>query len=357
MNTIGKLFSVTSFGESHGRAVGCIVDGCSSNLAISEAEIQKELDKRKPGQELSTPRGEKDKVEILSGVFEGKTIGTPIMLMVENKDVDSSKYEALKDTPRPGHADLVYREKYKHVDWRGGSRASARETVARVASGAVAKKLLKDALGIKIIGYSRAIGNVISEGVLTDEKTIESNPVRALDKAKEMESAIKEAREAGDSLGGIVEVQALNVPPGLGEPVFDKLSADIAKALMSIPAVKGVEIGDGFSLAGLKGSEANDIFESKNGKVLTKTNRAGGIHGGISNGMPIVARIAMKPVASIGREQQTVDLKTYKAKKIKIEGRHDPCVVPRAVPIAESMLALVLADHGLISGKIPRVLG
>jgi len=366
-NTFGKLFRITTYGESHGNAVGCVIDGCPSGLEIKSEDIQKELNRRKPGQSVvTTSRLEEDKVEILSGIFEDKTLGTPISMVIKNKDIDSSKYLKIKETPRPGHADFAWREKFKHVDFRGGGRSSARETASRVAAGAVAKKLLEN-FGIEIIAYSVSIGNV---GVDKHEKEkienitelrelrniIESNSVRCIspEKATLMENAILDAKCNGDSVGGIIEVRAFNVPIGFGEPVFDKLSADIAKALVSIPAVKGIEIGAGFELAKMPGSEGNDEFIIKDGKIKTKTNKCGGILGGISDGMPIVARIAVKPASSISRKQKTVNLKTLKPAEIEIEGRHDPCIAPRAVPVVEAMTAIVLADHGLRSGFIPR---
>jgi chorismate synthase len=365
-NTIGKEFCVTTWGESHGSAVGCVVDGCPAGLGVTLEDIQKELDKRKPGQsDVMTSRGEKDKVEILSGIFEGKTIGTPISMIVQNKDVDSSKYKAFKDKPRPSHADFTWQAKFGIRDWRGGGRASARETVGRVAGAAIAKKLLAETLKTEVFAHTRQVGQIVAKemkieslGACQCREVVYSNPIRALDLelAKEMEEDIRKAKSEGDSLGGVVECIALGVPAGLGEPVFDKLTADLAKAVCSIPAVKGIEFGLGFELASMKGSEANDQFTVKKGKVMTKTNRAGGISGGISNGMPIVLRVAFKPTASIGKEQETIDLKKKKSVKIKIEGRHDPCIVPRAVPIVESMVALVLADHGIRSGLIPRSL-
>jgi len=363
-NTFGNEFCVTTWGESHGAAVGCVVDGCPAGLKIAEADIQKDLDRRKPGQsDVMTSRGEKDKVKVLSGVFEGKTLGTPISMIVMNEDVDSSSYKPLMNKPRPGHADLTWQEKFHIRDWRGGGRASARETVGRVAAGAVAKKLLFETLGARVIAYTKSIGGVEAMGMeITDvchcKDIIYSNPIRALDleRAKEMEEEIRATKAKGNSLGGIIECVVFNVPAGLGEPVFDKLSADLAKAVCSIPAVKGVEFGLGFEAAGMKGSEANDAITVKKGKIVTRTNNAGGINGGISNGMPIVLRVAIKPTASIGIEQETVDMKSKKTAKIKIEGRHDPCIVPRAVPIVEAMVALVLADHGIRSGAIPRTL-
>jgi len=363
-NTFGKEFCVTTWGESHGPAVGCVVDGCPAGLGISEAEIQGDLDRRKPGQsDITTSRGEKDKVRILSGILDGKTLGTPISMIVMNEDANPAAYKGFITKPRPSHADFTWQEKFGIRDWRGGGRASARETVGRVAAGAVAKRLLFVTNKIRIVAYAKEIGGIVAKDMeITDankcKDIIYSNPIRALDlgRAKQMEEEIRLAKRSGDSVGGVIECVVLNVPVGLGEPVFDKLNADLAKAICSIPAVKGVEFGLGFEAAGLKGSEMNDEFVIKRGKVLTKTNRSGGINGGISNGMPIVLSIAVKPTASISLEQETVDLKTKKAAKIKIEGRHDPCIVPRAVPVVESMISLVLADHGIRSGLIPRSL-
>ncbi len=356
-SSFGAVFRVTTYGESHGRGVGVIVEGCPSGLELSEADVQKELDRRKPGQgEVTTSRKEADKVSILSGIFEGRTIGTPIGMLVYNEDVDSSPYVELKDKPRPNHADFAFRMKYGHFDWRGGGRASGRETLARVAAGAIAKKLLAT-IGVEVLGHAREIAGV-SSGPVTPEdirKLGEKSPVRCADPkaARKMEETILKAKNAGDSVGGIVEVMALNVPPGLGEPVFDKLDADIAKAMMSIGAVKGVEIGAGFAVAKRKGSENNDAFYVEGGIVKTRTNNSGGILGGISNGMPIVVRAAVKPASSIAIEQDTVDLRTMRNAKIKIKGRHDPCIVPRVLPVCESMLALVLADHAIRGGFIP----
>jgi chorismate synthase len=364
-NTFGKDFSVTTWGESHGKAVGCVIDGCPAGLKISEEEIQRELNRRRPGQsELTTPRDEADKIEILSGIFEGNTIGSPISMLVWNKDVDSSKYKDIKDKPRPGHADFTWREKFGHIDWRGGGRSSARETLARVAAGAIAAKLL-ESKGIEVFAYTSEIAGIEGKSMKIEDldkckcrEITDINPLRALDleRAKLMEDAILTAKKEGDSVGGFVELVILGVPPGVGEPVFDKLSADLGKAIFSIPAVKGMEIGLGFEFARMKGSESNDYFAMEGGKVKTVTNKAGGILGGISDGMPIVLRVAIKPTSSINKEQDTVNLKTMKDDKISVEGRHDPCVVPRAVSVIEAMGALVIADHCLRSGVIGRKL-
>ena len=342
-STFGTNFRMISFGESHGRAAGVVIDGIKPGLRISKEDIQKELDKRKPGQsKVTTQRKEDDKVEILSGIFNGKTTGTPICLVVFNKDADSAKYGRIKNLFRPGHADFTYLKKYGIRDYRGGGRSSARETIARVAAGAVAKKILSKK-GIKITAYTKEVAGIKADRI--DFSEIEKNAVRCPDKAaaKKMEKAILKAKSEGDSVGGIVEVIADGVPAGLGDPVFDKLSAEIAKALMSIPAIKGIEIGAGFLAAKMKGSECNDVFIKKNGKIITKTNNSGGILGGISTGMPIVARVAVKPTASILQEQETVGINGRKA-KITIEGRHDPCICPRVVPVVEGMMAITLAD-------------
>ncbi len=348
-NTFGKIFKVTTWGESHGAAMGVVVDGCPAELELSEAEIQHELDRRKPGvSEITTERKEADEVRILSGVFGGKTLGTPISMLVWNKDVDSSPYVAIKDIARPGQADFTYQMKYGIRDYRGGGRASARETVARVAAGAIAKKILA-MHDIQILGHVVEIGGIVAREVGIEElKTnVDKNAVRCADPeaADDMEALIKQVKAAGDSIGGIVEVIAFGVPTGLGEPVFDKLDAELAKALMSIGAVKGVEVGVGFKAARMKGSEMNDEFIIKEGRISTRTNSAGGILGGISTGAPIVCRIAVKPTPSISKPQRSVDMVMKKEVELKIKGRHDPCICPRIVPVAEAMVRLVLVDY------------
>ncbi|VAX26391.1 Chorismate synthase [hydrothermal vent metagenome] len=343
-STYGKLFKIATWGESHGEGIGVVVDGCPSGLALKEADIQKELDRRKTGQsKVTTTRKEADKVRILSGVFKGKTMGTPIALWIENQDADSSKYELIKDLYRPGHADYTYQMKYGTRDYRGGGRSSARETAGRVAAGAIAKKLLARHK-IKVTGYTRQIGPLRAKKI--DFNEIERNIIRCPDKAitEKMIAHIMKIRKKGDSVGGIVEVIATGVPAGIGEPVFDRLDADLAKAVMCIPAVKGVEIGVGFEAAEMLGSECNDAFVVKGKKISTQTNHAGGILGGISNGENIVLRLVVKPTSSINKTQKTVTLKGKKA-TINVEGRHDPCICPRAVPIAEAMVALTLIDH------------
>ena len=343
-STYGKVFKITTWGESHGDGVGVVVEGCPAGLPLKESDIQKDLDRRRTGQsKVTTTRKEGDKIIIMSGVFKGKTTGTPISMRVDNKDADSSKYELIKHLYRPGHADYTYDMKFGFRDYRGGGRSSARETVGRVAAGAIAKKLLaRDK--ITVTGFTRQIGHLSATTV--NFKEIERNIVRCPDAktAEKMVDAIMQARKNGDSLGGVVEVIARGVPAGLGEPVFDRLDADLAKAVMSIPAVKGMEIGAGFQTATMTGSECNDVFVMKNKKVTTQTNNAGGILGGISNGMDIVVKLVVKPTSSINKAQNTITQKGKKA-EIRVEGRHDPCVAPRAVPIAEAMVALTLIDH------------
>lgn len=366
MNTFGEIFTITTFGESHGKAIGVVVDGCPAGIEISESEIQRELDKRKPGQtEISTQRKEEDAVEILSGVFEGKTLGTPIAMLIYNKDVRSADYEELKFKIRPGHADFTYREKFGIADYRGGGRSSGRETACRVAAGAIAKKILEK-FNITIFAYVNKIANIESRisyyknfdlnKIEEYRNIVEKGDVKCIDVERSalMKEAIIKAKKEGDSVGGSIEILALNVPPGIGEPIYDKLSARLASALMSIPGVKGIEIGKGFELSGMKGSESNDKFCIKNGSIITKTNNCGGILGGISNGMPIVVRIAVKPTSSISKMQNTVDIKNLKDTTLKITGRHDPCIVPRVVPVAESMTAITLVDLMMIAGLIPR---
>lgn len=349
-NTIGTLFRVTTFGESHGVALGCVIDGCPPLLPITEEEIQHELDRRKPGQSaVTTARKEGDRVKILSGIFEGKTLGTPIAMIVENADQRSSDYEHIKNVFRPGHADFTWQMKYGFRDYRGGGRSSGRETVSRVMAGALAKKLIgmspqKGQPGVQIFAYAKQVGPIIGEKI--DFSFIEKNVVRAADRvaAKKMEQYILKAKEEGDSVGGIVEIIIKNVPVGLGEPVFDKLNADLAKAIVSIPTVKGIEFGSGFGVALKKGSEQNDPFTIKAGKFVATKNDAGGISGGMSTGEDIVIRVAVKPPSSIGKEQKTVTADKQKI-DLSVKGRHDPCIIPRFIPVAESMVALILADH------------
>jgi len=360
-NSIGKEFVVTSFGESHGKCVGVVIDGCPAGLPLSEKDIQAELDRRIPAQpKIVSGRIEKDKVQILSGVFNGFTTGAPIAMLVANKEADSSAYEAIKDLPRPGHADYPAREKYGGFnDYRGGGRFSGRVTVALMMAGAVAKKLLS-AFDVDVLAYTKAIGNVKMDKPvgLAEIRERYETAVRCPDSAcaEAMEAAIVKARKDGDSLGGIIECIALNVPVGVGEPLFDALDADIAKILLSVPAVKGVEFGLGFAAAELKGSENNDAYRMHQGKVVALTNNAGGILGGLSSGMPIIVRVAVKPTPSITKEQRTINLRNMKDATIAVKGRHDPCVVPKAVPVVEAAVATVLADHMIRAGLIPNVL-
>jgi chorismate synthase len=356
-NTFGKMFQVTTWGESHGCAVGVIVDGVPAGLELSRTDIQRELNRRRPGTSKAvSPRKEPDRVEILSGVFRGKTTGTPITMLVWNKDVDSKPYEEIKRKPRPGHADIAYWLKYGHVDYRGGGRASARETVGRVAAGAIAKKLLR-LKQVEVLGHTvEAAGISIEREPKPEEirRNAERNEMRCADPktARKMLRAVLDAASRGDTTGGVVEVLALNVPPGLGEPVFDKLDADLAKAMMSIGAVKAVEIGAGTAFSRLLGSEANDPISVRRGRIVTLTNKAGGILGGISIGMPIKVRLTVKPPSSIRKPQLTVDLDTWQETEIELKGRFDPNLCPRIVPVAEAMMAIVLADHMLRAGLI-----
>jgi len=353
-NTFGKIFRVTTWGESHGTAIGVVIDGCPANLKLSNALIQKDLNRRRPGQnDLSSPRKELDQIEILSGIFNEMTTGNPICVLVYNKDIDSTKYEKIKNLLRPGHADYTYLAKYGNRDWRGGGRSSGRETVGRVIAGAIAKQILKKK-GISIIGYTKELGGIKIQKIEIEE--IEKNPIRCPDGeiAKEMEQLIRKMKKEGDSVGGIVELIATGVPPGLGEPVFDKLSADIAKALMSIGSVKGIEIGAGFQAAKMKGSEHNDEFLVKNGKICLKSNFSGGILGGISTGENIIVRIAVKPIASISKTQNTVNIETMKPEKISVKGRHDVTSVIRLIPVAEAMMAIVITDH-LLRNKLSQI--
>ncbi|MCX8150069.1 MAG: chorismate synthase [Candidatus Bathyarchaeota archaeon] len=363
-NSIGKEFVVTSFGESHGKLVGVIVDGCPSGLPFSESDVQAELDQRIPLQrpDIVSARLEKDIVEISAGLFNGFTTGAPICMTVKNKETKSSDYDAIKDSPRPAHADYTARIKYGGFnDYRGGGRFSGRVTVALVMAGALAKKLLRTC-GVDVLAYTTAIGKVkMGDNNLSfteiQKRKFES-AVRCPDLScgERMIDAIVEAKKEGESLGGIIECVALNVPAGVGEPLFDALDADLAKALFSVPAVKAVEFGAGFASAELKGSENNDAFCIKEGKVVLSTNLAGGILGGISSGMPILVRVAVKPTPSISKEQKTVNLAKIEETTLRVSGRHDPCVVPKAVPVVEAAVAVTLADHMLRSGLVPRIL-
>lgn len=351
-STIGRLFRVTTFGESHGPAVGAIVDGCPSLVALDESVIQRELDRRRPGQsEIVTQRKEGDRVEILSGVLDGKTLGTPIALLVRNDDARSRDYEELRHKYRPSHADFTYDQKFGIRAWSGGGRASARETVGRVAGGAVAQALLAQWWGVEIVAWVSSVQDIEAEHAFetASRDAVEQSIVRCPDPkvSAAMIERIEAVRKQGDSLGGVVSCVVRGVPAGWGEPVFDKLEADLGKAVLSIPACKGFEVGSGFGGTQMRGSEHNDSFRSNDGKtVFTPTNHSGGIQGGISNGMPITFRAAFKPTATVMNEQETVT-DTFENTTIKGRGRHDPCVLPRAVPIVEAMAALVLADHAL----------
>jgi len=360
-SSLGKIFTITSFGESHGNCVGTIIDGCPAGLAITEEDIQREVDKRRPGVGVAaTARTEEDKVEILSGVFNGRTTGAPICLLVWNKDVDSSEYEKTKFLPRPGHADYTAFRKYGGFsDFRGGGRFSGRITAGFVMAGAVAKKLL-NLTGIEVLAHTVAIGSIKAEPKGFDEirENVDRSAVKCADlrATEEMARIVEKAKEEGDSIGGLIESIALNVPVGLGEPILDTLEGDLAKALFAIPAVKGVEFGSGFSAAEKKGTENNDQFLVRDGKIVTVTNSAGGILGGISNGMPIVVRVAVKPTPSIAKSQQTVDIEKLESTGLTVKGRHDACIVPRAVPVVASMVAVTLCDFAMRAGLIPGVI-
>lgn len=349
-STFGHLFRITTFGESHGGAVGVVLDGCPPRLAIAPEEIQRDLDRRRPGQSrITTPRDEPDRAEILSGVFEGQTLGSPISIVVRNTDARPSAYEDFKDKYRPSHADYTYEAKYGIRNWQGGGRASARETIGRVAAGAVARKLLMVTARVEVLAYVQRVHTLEAEidPAAVSFEAVEANIARCPDAAAadKMIARIDEARRAGDSLGGVVECICRNVPAGLGEPVFDKLEADLARAMMSLPASKGFEIGSGFAGTTLTGAQHNDPFMTDAaGRVRTKSNRSGGVQGGISNGEDIVFRVAFKPTATISQAQETID-RAGQAVVLEARGRHDPCVLPRAVPMVEAMACLVLADH------------
>jgi chorismate synthase len=356
----GKLFTIATWGESHGGGVGVVVDGCPPRLPLSPEDVQPQLDRRRPGQSrITTSRQEPDRVRILSGIFEGRTLGTPILLMVDNEDARTSAYEPLRDVYRPSHADFTYDAKYGFRNWQGGGRASARETVGRVAAGAIAEKILRLAERTEIVAYVRRIAQL--EARIADEegaegldpssitrRKVDATPVRCpdLEVAEKMIRRIEAVRKEGDSVGGVIEVMVRNVPVGLGEPVFDRMEADLAKAMLSLPATKGFEIGSGFAGTRLTGSAHNDPFVKKRGRIGTRTNRSGGVQGGITNGEPLHFRIAFKPTATIRKPQETVDVRGRK-RILEARGRHDPCVLPRAVPLVEAMTALVLVDHWL----------
>jgi chorismate synthase len=360
-NSMGKEFVITCFGESHGKCIGVVIDGCPAGLKLSEKDIQKELEKRRPGTSLLvSQRKEKDKVEILSGVFNGYTTGAPICMIVRNKVFKSEIYEIFKKKPRPGHADYVSQIKYGgFVDYRGGGIFSGRITVAFVMAGAVAKKLLA-LKGIEVLAHVIEIGGIGVQSKLPIKKIrkIYESPVRCADPivSKKMEEIILKAKREGDSVGGIIECLVLNLPIGIGDPIFDSLDSELSKAYFNIPAVKGVEFGAGFNAAHLRGSEYNDAFIIRKGRVMTSTNRAGGIVGGISTGMPIVARIAFKPTPSISKPQQTVNLELKREETIEVKGDFDPCIAIRAVPVVEAMTSIVLVDHLLREQFLPKVL-
>lgn len=350
-NTFGQLFRITTWGESHGGGVGVVVDGCPPRLELTEADLQPDLDRRRPGQSsIVTPRKETDTVQILSGTFEGRTLGTPISLWVKNEDFRPEAYSEMAEKFRPSHADYTYQAKYGHRAWPGGGRTSARETIGRVAAGAIARKILRQQWGIEVLACVTQVRHL--QAAVDPEQVrsadIEANILRCPDAARaaEMIALIEEVRRAGDSVGGIVLGVARGVPAGWGEPVFDRLEADLAKAMLSLPASKGFDIGSGFAGIGMTGREHNDPFRNVEGRVRTTSNRSGGIQGGISNGETIHFRVAFKPVATVMHEQETVDVH-YQNTTLKGRGRHDPCVLPRAVPMVEAMTALVLVDHAL----------
>ena len=356
-NTFGQLFRVTTFGESHGGGIGVVIDGCPPKIDISEVDIQRELDRRRPGQsKITTQRKEEDRCEILSGVFEGKTLGTPLTVMVRNKDVRPEDYKEIAGKFRPSHADYTYEAKYGIRNWQGGGRASARETIGRVAAGAIAKKILSTFYpDFEIVAYVTQVHDIVAkiDRTAVKMKDVEKDTVRCPDPsaAKQMVSLIQRVRDEGDSVGGVIECVARGIAPGLGEPVFDKLEAELAKAVLSIPATKGFEIGSGFAATRMRGSQHNDPFEMRAGKIRTTTNNSGGVQGGISNGEDIYFRVAFKPPATIALQQKTVTI-SKKQSELAVRGRHDPCVLPRAVPIVEAMAALVLCDHALRQNAI-----
>jgi chorismate synthase len=350
-NSFGHLFRVTTWGESHGAAIGAVVDGCPPRLPLAEADIQPDLDRRRPGQSaLVSQRRESDTVRILSGVYEGLTLGTPIALEIPNEDMRPGDYEEMREKYRPSHADYTYEAKYGLRDWRGGGRTSARETAGRVAAGAIARKLLAVRWGVEVVAWVDKVGRITatSDVETVTRSEVDKTPIRCPDAtaAERMIAAVEAARKAGDSLGGVVTCAVRGCPPGWGEPVFDRLEADLAKAVMSLPASKGFEIGSGFGGTDLGGREHNDEFYMEGDRVRTRTNRSGGVQGGISNGETIYFRVAFKPTATILQEQQTVDVR-HADTTLRGRGRHDPCVLPRAVPMVEAMTALVLADHAL----------
>lgn len=348
-NSFGKLFSITTWGESHGGGVGVVIDGCPPRLPLSAAEIQADLDRRRPGQsDITTPRKEADEVIILSGLYEGRTTGAPISMMVRNTDARPEAYAEMKEKFRPSHADFTTQSKFGIRNPEGGGRSSARETIGRVAAGTIARKLLAEGGGVEIRAFVTRIHDIEmpANPEFPSLAAVEAHAVRCPhgETAGRMEARIREVRASGDSVGGIIECRVRGVPVGLGEPVFDRLEADLAKAMLSLPATKGFEVGSGFAGTRMKGSEHNDLFENREGVVRTETNRSGGVQGGISNGEEIVFRVAFKPTATVLMKQKTVDLEGRET-QLMGRGRHDPCVLPRAVPIVEAMAALVLVDH------------
>ncbi len=351
-NTFGQAFRVTSWGESHGDTVGVVIDGCPPRLELGEEDVQRELDRRRPGQsKLTSQRRESDQVRIMSGVFQGETLGTPIAMMVENRDARPAEYEDMKDVYRPSHADMTYDQKYGIRQWMGGGRASARETVARVAAGAVARRWLGREYGIEIVSWVRQVHQLTADDLdpaAVRREDVESNPVRCPDPdlAEAISDRIQRARSDGESLGGVVETVVRGCPAGWGEPVFDKLDALLAQQYLSLPAAKGCEIGSGFRGVTMEGSEHNDAFHVEDGHIRTRTNHSGGVQGGISNGMPVTTRVAFKPTSTISHEQKTVTA-DGEATTLSASGRHDPCVLPRAVPIVEAVTAVVLMDLAL----------
>ncbi len=355
----GELFRISTFGESHGGGVGVVIDGCPARLPLSEADIQIDLDRRRPGQsDLVTPRKEADRCRILSGVFEGQTLGTPIAVLVPNTDARPEAYSEMETAFRPSHADFTYQAKYGVRNWQGGGRSSARETIGRVAAAAVAKRVFAAlAPGLEIVGYVQSIHQIeaMVDPATVTAAEVESNAVRCPDAraAEEMATLIRAMRSRGDSVGGVIACVVRGVPPGWGEPVFDRLEADLAKGMLSLPATKGFEIGSGFGATRLTGSEHNDAFEMREGRVRTTSNRSGGVQGGISNGEDLFFRVAFKPTATIAQSQKTVTVTGHDT-ELAARGRHDPCVLPRAVPMVEAMAALVLVDHALRQRAIAR---
>ena len=361
-NIIGERFVALSFGESHGKCIGAVVDGCPAGLPLDESDIQSQLDLRKPGQSIvTTQRKEGDKVEIISGVFNGFTTGAPICLIIWNEDKDSHAYELFKTKPRPGHSDYPAMIKYgNYADYRGSGRFSGRLTATFVMAGSIGQKLLKHSLGVETTAYTIEIAGIRSKAMNLEEskRNRYTNEVRCpdIETAEKMKSAIMEARRDGDSLGGIIECVSTGLPIGLGEPIFGSLESDLSKAIFSIPAVKGVEFGSGFAGSKQRGSQNNDIYIKQDGRIVTKTNNSGGILGGLSNSMPLIIRVAFKPAASIAKTQKTIDISSLAETELSVPGRHDPCVVPRAPPIVECVVSMVLADHGIRSCHIPPVL-